>query len=52
MTGLGFADLGLILKVTVELNRSNLDVCGGWGTSVYSESNTTAGGDICRLMTI
>ena len=37
-TRLGLSDLALIFKVTVELNMSNLSVCGG-GTSVFSENN-------------
>ena len=28
---LGFGDLALIFKVTAELNRSNLSMCGGGG---------------------
>ena len=34
------------------LNRSNLNVVVGGGTSVYSENNTTATGDFCHLMII
>ena len=37
---LGFGDLNLIFYVTVELNRSNLSVCGE-GTSVFFEDNTS-----------
>ena len=38
---LGFSDFDIIFKVTTELNRSNLRVCGCvLGTYVFSENNT------------
>ena len=41
MNWLDFDDPAIIFKVTAELNRSNLSVCGG-GTIIFSENNTLA----------
>ena len=38
-TWLSFGDLARILKVTAELIRSNVSVCG-WGTYTFSENNS------------
>ena len=36
-TLIGFGDLALIFKVTAELSRSNLSLCG-WRLTVFSET--------------